>query len=112
MVLPGKHILQELCRIGHGWDEELPKQTLTAWRAWQRSFQTMTMVNVPRCYKPTGFKELKSIELHHFADASTEGYGTASYLHLTDSNDNIHCTLIMGESRVAPLRQSQYQDCS
>lgn len=64
----------------------------------------MTMVDVPRCYKPTGFKELKSIELHHFADVSTEGYGTASYLCLTDSNDNVHCTLVMGKSRVAPLK--------
>lgn len=45
-----------------------------------------------------------TVELHHFADASTEGYGTASYLRLTGSNDNVHCTLIMGKSRVAPLK--------
>ena len=104
MVLPGKRILQELCGVGHGLDEELPKEILLAWRAWQKSFQKMTMVNVPRCYKPTAFKELKSVELHHFADASTEGYGTASYLRLTDSDNNIHCILVMGKSRVAPLK--------
>ena len=28
MVLPGKRILQELRYIGHGWDEELPKEIL------------------------------------------------------------------------------------
>lgn len=34
MVLPGKRFLQELCRIGHCWDEKLPKERLTAWRVW------------------------------------------------------------------------------
>lgn len=42
--------------------------------------------------------------MHHFADASAEGYGTASYIRLVDAENNIHCTLVMGKSRVAPLK--------
>ena len=44
------------------------------------------------------------MELHHFADASIEGYGTASYLRLEDSDEKVHCSLVMGKSRVAPLK--------
>ena len=104
MALPAKLILQELCRLGHGWDEELPEQVLKPWKAWESSFHVLPSVKIPRCYKPVEFKGIKSIELHHFADASVSGYGTASYLRFTDVEDRIHCSLVMGKSRVAPLK--------
>ena len=50
-------------------------------------FQVLTSVKLPRCYKPAEFKDVKSIELHHFADASVSGYGTASYLRFTVVKD-------------------------
>jgi ribonuclease HI len=104
VVLPAKRILQELCRDNQGWDESLPKDVRTKWQNWQVQFQSLTQTEIPRCYKPDGFKELKSVELHHFTDASTEGYGTASYLRLEDVEGKVHCSLIMGKSRVAPLK--------
>ena len=104
MVLPAKSILQELCRLGHGWDEDLPEQALKSWKAWQSNFRALTSVKLPRCYKPADFKDIKSIELHHFADASISGYGTASYLRFINVEDRIHCSLVMGKTRVAPLK--------
>ncbi len=104
VVLPAKRILQELCRENQGWDESLPKDVRTKGKNWQVQFQSLTETEIPRCYKPDGFKELKSVELHHFTDASTEGYGTASYLRLEDVEGKVHCGLIMGKSRVAPLK--------
>ena len=44
------------------------------------------------------------MEFHHFSDASQNGYGQCSYLRLIDNNDRIHCSLVMGKSRVAPLK--------
>ena len=32
------------------------------------------------------------------------GYGQASYLRLVDNHGKIHCTLLTGKSRVAPVR--------
>ena len=78
MVFPAKCILQDLCRLGHGWDEELPDQVLRPWQAWKSSFQVLTSVKLPSCYKLAEFSATKSIELHHFADASLCGYGTVS----------------------------------
>ena len=43
-------------------------------------------------------------ELHHFSDASNQGYGQCSYLRLEDEKHNVHCTFMMGKSRVAPLK--------
>ncbi len=44
-------------------------------------------------------------QLHHFADASEDSYGTASYLLLRNQQDQVHCALIMGKARVAPLKR-------
>ena len=42
--------------------------------------------------------------MHHFSDASEEGYGQVSYLRLVDTENKIHCVFVMGKSRVAPLK--------
>lgn len=104
MVFPAKCILQDLCRLGDGWDEELPDQVLRPWQAWKSSFQVLTSVKLPSCYKLAEFSATKSIELHHFADASVCGYGTASYSRFTDIEGRIHCSLIMSKSRVASFK--------
>ena len=49
-------------------------------------------------------KNLKKIELHHFSDASTKGYGQCSYLRLVDKSDEVSCSLVMGKARVTPLK--------
>ena len=46
----------------------------------------------------------KSYELHNFADASTSGYGQCSYLRVKDEDGNVNVSLVMGKSRVAPLK--------
>ncbi len=46
-----------------------------------------------------------SAQLHHFTNASENGYGTVSYLLLTNEHGEKHSSFIMGKSRVAPLKQ-------
>ena len=50
------------------------------------------------------FGEIASAQLHHFADASEDGYGTVSYLLLDNNHGHAHCAFIMGKARVAPLK--------
>ena len=57
-----------------------------------------------RCFKPTDIGELKSIQLHHFSDASTAGYGQCSYIRLLNVQEQVHCELVMAKSRVSPLK--------
>ena len=49
---------------------------------------------------------LEELLLHSYitSDASQTGYGQCSYLRLVDENGRIHCSLVLGKARVAPLR--------
>ena len=43
-------------------------------------------------------------KLHLFSDASNKGYGQCSYLRLTYDQYKIHCSFVIGKSRVTPLK--------
>ncbi|XP_067931866.1 uncharacterized protein [Watersipora subatra] len=55
---------------------------------------------------PKDFGTIKRAELHHFADASEDGYGACSYIRLIDTTDRIHCALVLSKARVAPLNRT------
>ncbi len=59
-----------------------------------------------RCIKQAYFREAVVAQQHHFADASEDAYGRASYIHLRNQQDQVHhCALIMGKARAAPLKK-------
>ena len=64
----------------------------------------LEMMEVPRCFKLKEIDNLKKVKLHHFSDASTEGYGQCSYLRLVDTSNRVNCSLVMGKARVTPLK--------
>ena len=35
---------------------------------------------------------------------NVSGYGQSSYIRLLDQNSQVHCTLLIGKSRVSPLK--------
>ncbi|XDV23048.1 hypothetical protein PO909_027771 [Leuciscus waleckii] len=43
-------------------------------------------------------------QLHHFADASEEWFGTVTYLLLHNDSGRTHSAFVMGKARVAPLK--------
>ena len=44
--------------------------------------------------------------LHCFSDASFIGYGVACYLRWVDMEGNVEVSLVMGKSRVSPLKST------
>jgi len=44
------------------------------------------------------------VQLHHFSDASQQGYGAVSYIRFLDDKDTIHCSFVMEKARTAPLK--------
>ena len=42
--------------------------------------------------------------MHHFSDASDIGYGQASYLRMVNEDGKVYCCLLIGKSRVTPLK--------
>ena len=55
-----------------------------------------------KCYKPDNFGDVMKAEVHHFSDSSEDGYGPCSYL--IDEFGIIHCSLLVGKSRVSPIK--------
>ncbi len=47
---------------------------------------------------------MNTAQLHHFSDASEDGYRVVTYLLLHDINSQVHVTFVMGKARVAPLK--------
>ena len=43
-------------------------------------------------------------QIHHFSDASEIGYGAVSYLRFIDADGKVHCSFIMSNTRLAPLK--------
>ena len=103
-TLLGKSILQEMCKDQTAWDTPLPEVLRTKWEKWRAEIVLLGDVRVPRCFKPDDFSSVVKTELHHFSDASCTGYGQCSYLRLQDDKGQVHCSLVIGKSRVAPLK--------
>ena len=104
VIMVGKQILQELCGRGSDWDEPVPEDLRPRWEKWKCSLPLLESVGIKRSYKPPEFGKVAKVELHHFSDASTNGYGQCSYLRLVNEHGKVHCSLLMGKSRVAPLK--------
>ncbi|XP_049336713.1 uncharacterized protein LOC125802504 [Astyanax mexicanus] len=103
-VLNGKRILQEMCRWGTGWDDDMGDELQPRWERWRNDLAFLNQVTIPRSYTPVGFGEITKTELHHFSDASTKGYGQCSYLRFYNAKGDVHCALVIGKSRVAPTK--------
>jgi len=102
-VLEGKAILQEMCKRGMSWHDPIPNELLPRWNKWKSDMTNLKEIRIPRCYKPTDFGPVIRTELHHFSDASTDGYGVCSYLRFI-SDDRIHCSLVVSKARVSPTK--------
>lgn len=103
-VLSGKCILQELCRRHVQWDDPLSDDLRPRWEEWKTGLEGLREVSIPRCYYPPHFSNIVSVELHHFSDASSVGYGACSYIRYKNDHNKVHCSLIMAKARVAPSK--------
>ena len=97
-ILPAKAIQQDLCLKGLGWDDPIPETSRQQWEAWLTDLTNLEQ------FKPPDFNDIQRRELHHFSDASSQGYGAVSYLRQIDVNGGVHCSLVMAKSRLAPLK--------
>ncbi|KAM9709232.1 uncharacterized protein ACNS7B_023621 [Menidia menidia] len=102
-ILTGKRILQEMCKRGVGWDEPVPPELRPKWETWLNDLNNLQTIQIPRCFVPNNLGTIQKIELHHFSDASNDGYGQCSYVRVV-AEEQVHCTLVMAKARVAPMK--------
>ena len=104
-VLRAKVIFQDECKSGKEWDDPLSPENQVRWSKWLEELPLLNQFKVERCLVPAGFGKPVKCELHHFCDASMSAYGSVSYLRAVNSEGNVHCSLLLGKSRLAPIRQ-------
>ena len=103
-ILDGRIIIQKLCKENSAWDEPIPRRSKGEWNIWKEKLRSLEKIKVARCFIPRGFSKIKDASVHHFSDASETGYGQASYLQLVSQDNQIHCSLLIGKSRVTPAK--------
>lgn len=86
-VLLGKKVLQELRRKGIEWDEPLPGELKPRWEGWLKELNNLPVLHIQRCITPKKMGKIQRIELHHFSDVSSQGYGQCSYIRLLSENN-------------------------
>lgn len=103
VLLQPKRLLQNMCRLGCGWDEEVDTQVEAAWTKWLHDVRMVENLRIPRCINPLPSPTTQA-ELHLFSDASEIGYGAVAYLRHETEGSTAHVSFLMGKSRVAPLK--------
>ena len=71
---------------------------------WKIKLPALQKVQMKRCFISPDFGKVSKCSLHHFSDACEKCYGQTSYLRLVDEKGKVHCSLVMGKSRVTPLK--------
>ena len=80
-LLVGKRTLQDLCKLGIGWDEIISQEYEVRWQKWKAELSLLSQFAVPRCVKPVNFGTVTCRQLHHFSYASLKDYEQVSLFH-------------------------------
>ena len=105
VMLEKRRITQTLCHQNLHWDEQNPENIVRQCAAWKSNLLILEDIKVERCFKPTKSGKIKNaVCINFFLDLTEYGYGQCSYLRMVDKNDQIYCSLVIGKSRVVPLK--------
>ena len=103
-VLEGRQLLQSLCNQHVLWDDVVGPELRKDWERWEQKLKSVQDIHISRCIKPCMFAKIVETSLHHFSDASEKGYGQCSYIRLVNDEEKIHCSFLVGKSRVTPKK--------
>ena len=104
VTVKAKILLQRLWEENLEWDDPVPELLRQQWSQWRTELHLLSEVHIPRCYYP---REVRIVfrQLHGFSDASELAYGGVVYLRSLDSTGNIHISIVMAKTKVAPLKR-------
>ena len=99
-----KRILQELCRSNFTWDGAVSDDYIVECQKWKKELHLLEYLKMERCFKLSKFGRVIGCSLHHFSDASQDGYGQVTLLRIVDEKGYITCSLVMAKSRAPPTK--------
>ena len=93
-------MLQTLCNQHVQWDDVVSPGLRKDWERWEQKLKGVVYIHIPSCIKPRIFGKIIETSFHHFSDALEKWYGQCSYIRLVNDKGKIHCSLLVGKSRV------------
>lgn len=103
-IIRAKILLQKLWASGADWDDPLGAELRAEACQWFTELADIERIYVPRCLRLCNAAELISSELHVFADASGDAYGTVAYVRCTYKTGEISCHFVCAKTKVGPLQ--------
>ena len=104
-LLDAKLLLQDLCKDKKGWDDPISETQKQNWEKWKKSMGNIPDFKIPRSFSVSLSGPVKTVEMHVFSDASEVGYGACVYVKFFDEDGNISVSLVLGKSRLVPLKR-------
>ncbi|XP_043481754.1 uncharacterized protein LOC122510878 [Leptopilina heterotoma] len=101
VVVTAKLIMQELWLRKLDWDETLPPDLMKQWFDYYDQLESLKNLKIPRWVG--AITTSSNSELHGFADASNRAYAASIYLRVIDDSNEIHTTLLISKSKIAPI---------
>ena len=99
-----KIIFQSICKTRVGWDDPVDSFIHEQWLKLVKDAKKVGVVEVRRHYHlGLSSGDLRSIQLHGFADASEKAYGAVVYLRLETTTGTVFTQLVSSKTRVAPI---------
>ena len=103
-LLESIRITQMLCHSQLAWDDPVDEGIQEKWVKLKFNLNILKDIKLRKCYKPEGFGQAVRCSLHHFSDASENGYGQVAYVRLVNATGKNTCSLAIAKSRVAPIK--------
>ncbi|XP_039302131.1 uncharacterized protein LOC113005359 [Solenopsis invicta] len=102
VTISAKILLQRLWQLRVDWDDEVPTDIAKQWEFVQSSLLELDDFHLPRWIQKGS--DTVDCEIHGFSDASNYAYAAAIYIRLTSRSGNITTALLVGKSKVAPIK--------
>jgi len=95
-------LMQDIWICGTDMDNLLPENVSIKMKTWFGELTMLSNINVPRCLHSN--RDVTSITLHVFVDASQSAYGTVTYLRSEYENGDISVKFVTFKTKVAHLQ--------
>lgn len=96
-----KCIMQDLWKLGVGWDEKLPLDVCDRWLTFIEELPRLSELHIER---HAVLPSVTSCELVGFCDASSRGYAACIYIRSCDDQGAVKIRLLIAKSKVAPVK--------
>ena len=102
-VVKAKLLMQQTWLQALEWDEVLPPEQKEQWKSWFSELPLLEEIKIPHCLKD-GRKQVTSVSLHTFTDASEKAYSAAVYSRQEYEDGVVTVRLIASKTRLAPVK--------